>query len=240
MLTTSSCVGYCGAYLPESRKFVCGAMIVLAIIEMLPAPLLAQEAERAMLHSDGGASVNGKAVSNSSAIFLHDRIETRPGSNAKIDAGGSTITVLPGTVLVFEGDELILDNGGLQVKSARGLKVLVNCVTITPFTQNWTRYDVSDVKEKVTVAAYDNDIKIHAAGAAVRRMKHAASQDVIVHRGEQITRDERCGAEAPAPPHALGPILNSPWAIGTGAAGIGVLTCWALCRTVQPVSPAWP
>jgi hypothetical protein len=114
-------------------------------------------------------------------------------------------------------------------------------VTISPLTQNWTRYDISDVKEKVTVAAYDNDVKIHAAGAAVRRTKHAASQDVIVHRGEQVTRDERCGAEATsAKVGAIGPLLNSPWAIGTGAVAIGVLTCWALCRTNQPVSPAWP
>jgi hypothetical protein len=227
--------------LPESRKFVCGAMIVIAIIEMLPASLLAQDSERAMLHSDGGASVNGKAAPNSSAIFLHDRIETRPESTAKIDAGGSTITVLPGTVLVFEGDELILDHGGLQVKSARGLKVLANCLTVSPLTENWTRYDISDVKEKVTVAAYDNDVKIHSAGAAVRRPKHAASQDVMVHRGEQVTRDERCrtGSEG-APPGADGAILNSPWAIGTGAVAIGLLTCWALCRTNQPVSPAWP
>jgi hypothetical protein len=227
--------------LPESRKFVCGAMIVIAIIEMLPASLLGQDTERAMLHSDGGASVNGKAAPNSSAIFLHDRIETLPESTAKIDAEGSTITVLPGTVLVFEGDELILDHGGLQVKSARGLKVLVNCVTISPLTQNWTRYDISDVKEKVTVAAYDNDVKIHSAGAAVRRTKHAASQDITVHRGEQVTRDERCrtGSEG-APPGADGAILNSPWAIGTGAVAIGILTCWALCRTDQPVSPACP
>jgi hypothetical protein len=227
--------------LPESRKFVCGAMIVIAIIEMLPASLLGQDAERAMLHSDGGASVNGKAAPNSSAIFLHDRIETLPESTAKIDAEGSTITVLPGTVLVFEGDELILDHGGLQVKSARALKVLVNCMTISPLTENWTRYDVSDVKEKLTVAAYDNDVKIHPAGAAVRRTKHAASQDVIVHRGEQVTRDERCrtGSEG-APPGVDGAILNSPWAIGTGAVAIGILTCWALCRTDQPVSPASP
>jgi hypothetical protein len=227
--------------LPESRKFVCGAMIVIAIIEMLPTSLLGQDGERAMLHSDGGASVNGKAAPNSSAIFLHDRIETRPESTAKIDAGGSTITVLPGTVLVFEGDEMILDHGGLQVKSARGLKALVNCVTVSPLTQNWTRYDVSDVKEKVTVAAYDNDVKIHSGGAAVRHMKHGASQDVIMHRGEQVTRDERCRtrSEGAAKP-ADGPFLNSPLAIGTGAAVIGVITCFALCRDPSPVSPDKP
>jgi hypothetical protein len=216
-------------------------MIVIAIIEILPAALLGQNAERAMLHSGGGASVNGKSVPNSSAIFLHDRIETRPQSNAKIDVDGSTVTIRPGTVVQFEGDELFLDHGGLQLNSSRAMTVRVNCMTVTPLRQDWTRYDVSDADGKLTVAAYDNDVKIHTAGAAVRQSKHPASQDVTVHRGEQITRDERCRATSPsAAVDAIGPILNSPWAIGTGAVAIGVLTCWALCRTGEPVSPAGP
>jgi hypothetical protein len=234
-----------GLRLVECRKLFCGVMAVIAIIipiiVILPAPLLGQDAERAMLHSDGGTSVNGKAAPNSSAIFLHDRIETRPESNAKIDAQGSTVTIRPGTVVVFDGDELILDHGGLQLNSARATKVRANCMTITPLSQDWTRYDVSDANGKLTVSAYDNDVKIHIAGAVVRQSKHAASQDVTVHRGEQITRDERCrtGSEA-ASVDTSGPILNSPWAIGTGAVAIGILTCWALCREPGPVSPDKP
>jgi hypothetical protein len=234
-----------GLFLAEWRKLVCGVMIAVPIIVpaivMLPAPLLGQDSERAMLHSDGGASLNGKAAPNSSAIFLHDRIETRPESTAKIDTEGSTITVLPRTVLVFEGEELILERGGLQLNSARGMKVRVNCMTIIPLTQDWTRYDVSDVGGKVMVAAYENDVKIHDEGAAVRQSKQAGPPDVTVHRGEQITRDERCRTgSTPAPVDAKGAILNSPWAKGTGIVAIGVLTCWALCRGGEPVSPVWP
>jgi hypothetical protein len=234
-----------GARLAEWRKLVCGVMIVvptiIPIIVILPAPLLGQDADRAMLHSNGGAWLNGKPAPNSTAIFPHDRIETRPQSNAKIDAQGSTITIQPGTVVVFEGDELILDHGGLQLNSAHATKVLVNCMTIAPLTQDWTRYDISDANGKVTVAAYENEVKIHYASAAVRHSKHSASQDVTVHRGEQITRDERCRAESnPAALDAKGAILNSPVAIGIGVTAIGVLTCWALCRSDEPVSPVLP
>lgn len=241
MLAISGCVESCGVYLPESRKLVCGVMIVIAIIEILPAALLAQGAERALLHSDGGASVNGKTAPNSSAIFLHDRIETRQESSAKIDVDGSTITIRPGTVVQFEGDELVLEHGSLQLNSARAMTVRINCITVSPLAQTWTRYDISDLEGKLTVSAYDNDIKIHAAGAAVRQSNHAPSQDVTVHRGEKITREERCrtGSEA-ASQDADGPILNSPWAIGAGAVAIGVLTCFALCRDPGPVSPDKP
>jgi hypothetical protein len=241
MLTISGCVDKCGVYLPESRKLVCGVMIVIAIIEILPASLLGQEPERAMLHSDGGTSVNGKAVPDSSAIFLHDLMETRPASTAKIDVDGSTVTIRPGTVVRFEGAELVLKHGSLQLNSARAMTVRVNCVTVSPLLQNWTRYDVSDLEGKLTVAAYDSDVKIHTAGAAVRRSKRAALQDVTVHRGEKITREERCrtGSEA-AQQDADGPILNSPWAIGAGVVAIGALTCFALCRDPGPVSPDKP
>jgi hypothetical protein len=38
----------------------------------------------------------------------------------------------------------------------------------------------------------------------------------------------------------IGAIMDSPWAIGGGAITIGVLTCWALCRTGPPLSPSNP
>ena len=111
----------------------------------------------------------------------------------------------------FEGDELVLDHGSLQVNSARGMRVRVNCMTVIPLTQEWTRYDVIDADGKVTVVAYENDVKIHYRRAAARQSKHAGLADVTVHRGEQVTRDERCGAAA-KPAEALdakGAILNT-------------------------------
>lgn len=230
-----------GVCLAEWRKLICGAMIVIAITVILPASLLGQDFGRAMLHSDGGAWLNGKPAPNSSAIFPHDLIETRKESNAKIDIDGSTVTIRPGTLVQFEGDELVLDHGGLQLNSARAMRVRVNCMTVIPITQDWTRFDVMDANGNLTVAAYDNDVKIHYQETAVRQSKHAASPDVTVHRGEQITRDERCRAGSqPAPVDAKGAILNSPWARGTGIVAIGILTCWALCRGDEPVSPAKP
>ncbi|MGA8440718.1 MAG: hypothetical protein WB714_21005 [Candidatus Sulfotelmatobacter sp.] len=213
------------------RKLVCGIMIVI-----LPTWLVAQNSPQAMLHDDGGVWLNGNPAPNSSAIFLHDLVQTKKGSLAKIDADGSTVMVQPETIVQFEGDELVLEHGGLQVSTSRGLKVRVNCITVIPLTQERNRYDVTDVDGRVTVAAHQNDDKIHYQGASARLSKQARFSDVTVHQGEQVTREDRCGA--PARPAARMATLDNPWAIGIGAVAVAVIACWALCRGGEPVSPS--
>src|SRR5271155_5296185 len=166
------------------------------MIVVLPMSLTAQESAGAMLHNDGGVWLNGNPAPNSSAIFPHDLIQTQKGNSAKIDADGSAATVQPETIVQFEGDELVLDHGSLHVDTSHGMRVRVNCITVIPLEQAWTRYDVTDVDGRVTVVAYEQDVKIHYQGAAIRQSKQAAVSDVIVHQGEQATREERCGAAA--------------------------------------------
>src|ERR1022692_2671908 len=157
-----------GVYLFEWHKLVCGAMLVI-----LPASLMAQDSARAMLHNDGGVLLNGGPAPKSSAIFLHDLVQTQKGNWAKIDADGSAVTVQPETIVRFEGDELVLEHGGLQLNTSRGLKVRVNCITVIPLTQDWNRYDVTDVDGRVTVVAHQNDDKIHYQGSTTRLSKQA-------------------------------------------------------------------
>ncbi len=234
--TSVWCGEKAGAYLAERRKLVGGAMIVF-----LSAALIAQDLGRAMLHSDGGAWLNGKPAPMSSAVFPHDLVQTGKRSSAKIDEEGSTVTIQPDTQVQFDEDELFLDHGSLQLNSARSLRVRVSCMTVIPVTQEWTRYDVIDAAGKVTVIARENDVKIHYR-LAPRPSKTPGSSDVTVHRGEQVTRDERCRTDSkPAQPlDADGAILNTPWAKAAGAAAIVGLTSWALCRGDDPVSPDKP
>jgi hypothetical protein len=225
------CGDKAGVCLLEWRKLVCGVMIVI-----VPASMAAQGTDRALLHSDGGTWLNGKPAPASSAIFPNDYIQTQTAHSAKIDVEGSTVMMLPDTVVQFEGDELVLDHGSLQLNTARQLKVRVNCITVIPVTADWTRYDVSDVDDKIKVSAYKKDVRIHAPSAA-RRSKQTGSIDNIVHEGERTTRDEKCGGAArPAADKAL---LNSPVAIG-GGVGLIALTCIIICRSDDPVSPSKP
>ncbi len=221
----------------EWRKLVCGVMIVI-----VPASIFAQGTNRAMLHSSGGVWLNGNPAPESSAIFADALIQTPRDHVARIDADGSTVTVQPDTIVQFEGDELVLDHGSLQLNTARKMRVRVSCVTVIPITEDRTQYDVTDVDGKVKVVAYKNDVRIHLQGGVTRKSKMGASTDVIVREGEQATRDEHCAAPARALDgiDAYGALLNNPWAVGAGVVAIGVLACVGLCHGDDPISPAKP
>jgi hypothetical protein len=223
--------------LREWRNLVCGVMIVV-----MPASLIAQASGGAMLHSDGGVWLNGNLAPNSSAIFPHDVIQTQKDHQAKIDADGSTVTVQPDTIVQFEGDEIVLDHGSVQVNTSRGMKVRVNCMTVIPVTQEWTRYDVIDVDGKMRVVAYQNDVNIHYQVAVARRSKPGVLSDATVHQGEQTTREERCGVAArPAEIiDAKAAILNSTWAKLAGGGALVSICIFLVCRGDDPISPSKP
>jgi len=209
------------------------------MLVILPESLMAQD-PRAMLHNDGGVWLNTNPAPSSSAIFVHDLIRTQKDNTGKIDAAGTTVTVEPETIVQYEGDELFLDHGHLQVNTWQGMKVRVDCLTVIPPPHEWARYDVIDVDGKVLVLAYQNDVKIHYRGTAAWRSKHAEFSDVTVYQGGQATREERCGAAAQTVA-ARGPLLSSPWVKVAGIAAVGLI-CLGLCRidSPVPVSPSQP
>jgi hypothetical protein len=73
---------------------------------------------------------------------------------------------------------------------------------------------------------------------------------VTLPQGQETTRNEQSNQTdkkkkdkkraAGAVPAAGGGALNSPIAIGVGAAASGGLTIWVLTRSSNPVSPATP
>lgn len=212
------------------------------MIVVLPASLTAQSSTGAILRSDTGVWLNGNVAPSSSAIFPNDLIQTQKDHNAKIDADGSTATVQPDTIVQFQGDELVLDHGGVQVNTSRGMKVRVNCTTVTPISQEWTRFDVIDVDGKIRVVAYQNDVKIHSTGGEARRSKLVESSDSIVHQGEHASREERCGPAA-KPAEAVdgkAAFLNRTDVKVAGLAALSVIACIGLCHGDDPISPVVP
>jgi hypothetical protein len=220
------------------RKLVC-----VTIIAALPSSLAAQDSSAAMLHGSGVVWINGSAAPASSALFRDDVVQTQGDGMAKIDASGSSVTVLKDTLVQFEGDELSLEHGSLQLSTSRSMRVRVGCITVVPVTSEWTQYDVTDVDGKVTVLAHQRDTRIEARVPSSQPKRQAsAAEGVIVHEGEQKTREENCAAAAKPPSYvdAKGAILNSIWAKTAAAAVVGGITCWALCRGDDPISPYHP
>lgn len=226
----------------EWRHFVC---VCVALV--FPASLWAQDSVAAILQSNGvDVFVNHNTVPASTALFVNDLVETHKNAAARIEVTGSTADINSETMVEFDGGELALDHGSLSVHTSRGLKVRIGCLTVTPVNANdWTQYEVMDTDGKVAIHATQNDVYIDARSKNPQEIKHPerSSRD-IVRQGEEKSRDEKCGGaymnQPPAMP-GLGAVLNSPWAVATGVAGIGAVACLGLlCRNDDPASPARP
>ncbi len=226
------------------RQLVC-----LGLVAYLPGALVASDSPSAILKVSGeGVAVNDKAAANATALYPKDLIRTGKTSAARIEMSGSAVDVNPETIVEFDGDELVLEHGGLTVNTGTGLRVRVGCLLVVPVNDAvWTHFDVSDVDGKLSVFAEKSDVYINEhSKKEIRDVKQTGrSSRTIVHETEKKTREDKCGAgyvkePTPAVAPVLGPILDSPWAVGTGAAAIGVITCWALCKNDDPISPHSP
>jgi hypothetical protein len=226
----------------EWRHLVC-----ISMAAVLPASLCAQDTAAAMLQSEGiGVLVNHSAVPASTALFVKDLIETPKSVPARLDVAGSTADIIGETMVEFDGDELLLDHGSLSVHTARGLRVRVGCLTVTPIKPDeWTQFEIVDRDGKVTVRAAQNDVYIDARSKKLQQIKQPEhSNRDLVRQGEQKSRDEKCGGaylNGPTAMPGIGAALNSPWAIGAGMVAVGTIACLGLlCHGDDPISPAYP
>jgi hypothetical protein len=236
MRSVRKAVGFGASYW---RVFVC-----LPLIASLPVSLLADETTAAMLRSTGGVQVNKNPAPSSTALLMDDLIETQQQSIARIEITGSVADINPETVVKFEGDELVLEHGSLSVNTSRLLRVRVGCLEVTPVNADWTHYEVADLNGRVTVSALKSDVNIDEHSHRDQDVSHPGqSNRVTVREGERKSREEKCAAaliHESAAPAAKGAILNSPYVKWPAVVGIGVLTCWALCRNSNPLSPSNP
>ena len=223
--------------MPEWRKLVCGVIVVI-----LPTSLPAQFVGGAMLHNDGGTYLNDEVAPNSTAIFADSFLQTQRGHHASIEAPGTTVVMQPETVAQFQGNLWVLVHGTVQMGTSREMPVLVGCLTVTPTSFDQTDFDVIDVDGKVKIIAHKNDVKIHSHAAIYHGSKDDTRSDAIVHEGEEVTREERCGlaVRTSQPVGANNGIMDSRWAIAAGAVAVGVITCLGLCHGDDPLSPSKP
>lgn len=221
-------------------------LVSIPMTVLLPLSLSAQEVGGAILHSTGsGVFVNESAAPASIAVFPNDVVKTEKGDVARLQFTGSDAEINSETIVQFNPSELALDHGSLMVNTSRGVRVRVGCITVTPVRDNqWTNYQVLDVNGKITVSALKGDVYIGAHPKNLQPMneRERDRNSSLVHEGEQRSREENCGAanQRPTAP-GIGAALNSPYAIGAAAVGIGVMTCLGLfCHDDDPVSPAKP
>ncbi|MFZ0761990.1 MAG: hypothetical protein WAM69_18740 [Candidatus Sulfotelmatobacter sp.] len=215
-------------------------LVGCVLLLIVPVSLFAADSGAAMLYADGAAWLNGSHVPQSSAIFAGDLVQTRSDSAANIDAPGSSITVLGDSLVQFEGASLKVEHGSVSVSTSKGVATTVGNVRVAPLSRVWTKFDVTDVDGTVRIAARQGDLIVADDRGTV-----------TLAQGQETTRDEQSGQSESqkknkrrplggAAPAAAGGGLNSPIAVGAGAAVIVGVTTWVLLQGNNPVSPSQP
>jgi hypothetical protein len=203
------------------------------MLALFPLSMWAADNNAAMLYAKGTTWVNGGTVTDSTAVFPGDLVQTKSDSMANINAFGSNVMVLSDSLVTFNGNGVAVDHGGVSVKTSRGLRTTTEDVTVAPVANSSTEFDVSNADGKVKIMALKGDVSISDD-----------SGTSTLSQGQQTTRDvsptkkkRRNGGAAPA---AGGGILDSPIVIAAGAAAIGGLIVWVALQSPNPASAAVP
>jgi hypothetical protein len=217
-------------------------LVSCVLLLVFPGSLMAADSGAAMLYADGAAWLNGVHVPKSSAVFAGDLVQTRSDSAANIHAPGSSVTVLGDSLVQFDGASLKVEHGGVSISTSKGMATTAGDVRVAPASSAWTEFNVTDNDGTVRIEARKGDLTItDDQGTAT------------LQQGQQTTRDEQSPDQADnnkknnnkkrvagAAPAAGGGMLNSPVAIGLGAAAIVGVTTWVLIQSSNPVSPSEP
>jgi hypothetical protein len=214
-------------------------MVSCVLLLVVPASLFAADSGAAMLYANGAAWLNGSHVPNSSAIFSGDMVQTRSDSAANIHAPGSSITVLGDSLVKFEGASLTVEHGGVSVSTSKSVATVAGDVRVAPVSNAWTEFNVTDVDGTVRIAARKGDLTItDDNGTETLAQGQETTRDEQSDQRDKKGKDKKRGVGAV--PAAGGGVLNSPIAIGAGAAAIGGVTIWVLTRSSNPMSPTTP
>ncbi len=214
------------------------SMVSCLLLLIVPASLFAADSGAAMLYANGAAWLNGSHVPNSSAIFAGDLVQTRSDSAANIHASGSSITVLGDSLVQFEGESLKVEHGGVSISTSKGVATTAGDIRIAPVANVWTEFNVTDTDGTVRIAARKGDLTItDDSGTVTLAQGQETTRDEASDQSDNKKKKRRGGGAVPA---AGGGALNSPIAIGVGAAAIGGLAIWVLTKNDDPVSPSTP
>src|SRR5208337_5510251 len=141
----------------------------------------------------------------------------------------------------FEGASLKVEHGGVAVATSKSVATTAGDVRVAPASSTWTEFNVTDTDGTVRIAARKGDLSVTDD-----------SGTVTLAQGQETTRDDQSDQSdnkkkknnkkqgTGAAPAAGGGVLDSPLAIGIGAAAVGGVTAWVLIHNDNPVSPSQP
>jgi hypothetical protein len=221
-------------------------MVSCVLMILFPGSSFAADSNAAMLYTSGAAWVNGVHVPRaSSAIFNGDLLQTRSDSVANINQSGSSITVHSDSLVQFQGVSVDIEHGGVTVSTSKEIAATAGDVKVTPASNAWTEFNVTDIDGTVRIFARKGDLTISdgknvvtlAQGQDTTKPETTDTADNDTTKDGKKKNRKRAAGAIPA---AGGGILSSPYAVGiAGGAVIGVTT-WVLIKNDNPASPTRP
>jgi hypothetical protein len=218
-------------------------VVSCVLLFLFPSSIFAADTDAAMLYTHGAAWVNGVHVPRfSSAIFSGDLVQTRSDTVADINEPGSTITLQADSLVEFQPSSLHIEHGGVTIATSKEVASVAGDVNVKPVSSAWTEFNVVDVDGTVRIAARKGTLSV-TYGKEV----------FTLAEGQETTRDETAPDSnnndsknskkkngAGTAPGASGGWLNSPVAVGVGAAAVVGVTTWVLIQSNSPASPSAP
>jgi hypothetical protein len=130
------------------------------VTAFLPVSVMAADSGAGMVRPYGTAWLNGTEVEQSSAIFPGDLVQTSSSSALKIRSSGSSVTVLPESLVEFEGSAVRVEHGGVNLVTSKGMFARAGAFTATPASSAWTQFELTEVDGTVQIVALKGDLQI--------------------------------------------------------------------------------
>jgi hypothetical protein len=138
-----------------------------------------------------------------------------------------------------------IQHGGVTVSTSKGIAATAGDVKVTPASNAWTEFNVSDIDGTVRIHASKGDLTI-SDGKEVATLQQGQdttrdeSTDNTDQNGKKKGKNKKRATGAV--PAAGGGILSSPYAVGIGGAAVLGITTWVLIKNGgdNPASPAKP
>lgn len=141
------------------NRTITRALSILMILALPLATTLA-DTNAAMAYIQGSASVNGRTVSDSVAVFPGDAIQTGSRSAASISLKGSSVLVTENSSVTFGNTELSLTSGTAQVRTSQGMKARVASISVTPVSAKPAAYEVVRQGAEVRITAVNGSLTV--------------------------------------------------------------------------------
>ena len=225
------------------RNVLCWAMIV-----SVPASLMAANSGVALVRPYGTTWLNGAAVEQSFTIFPGDLVQTSSGSAMKIRSSGSSVTVLPDSLVKFEGGAVSVEHGSVKLATSKSMLARAGIVTAAPVSSAWTEFELTDVDGTVQIVALKGDLQISDGSqtTTLSQGQQTTQKDSAESENQQTTQKDSAESKKKKKASAATAASKTPIAVyvlvgASGAVAIaGAVYLAVQSQTAKVISPTTP